>query len=567
MAKILFVSDDPSGSTGYATAGRELIRGMVMAGHTVEVIGWSYSGKPHGLPYVIHQTPQNDYWGTSIISNIINLADPPFTQIYFLGDPWMLEPFFQLPVVRDVYTVGYFPIDGQPIPPQWRKLFERMDRIIVISKYAQEAVKKMLPNRRVDLLYHGVDINLFKPLPPEEKSKRREQSGFKDKFVCLCCDPDTDILMNDLSNKKIVDIKSGDLVFTHKGRIRPVTEIFKREHSGDIYNIKTYGNYKELKITPEHPVYAIKKRGRHDRKWNPTEPDFYEIKDLQKGDYIGIPIPQIEVKNKEYIDVLEYVTQFKNIEETDGRIKNGEWRSIPRYIPIDEDFMRFCGLFLAEGSYFYRDKEYPNGISFCLNNNKEDSREFLYNYAERLGLSVMTWKDRDRNDSNYAISHKLFSCLIKELLGEHSGKKRIHNDLLQLKPELQFKLLLGFAEGDGCEDTDKRYGTKRNIMVTTSPFLAEQLYNILLINNIMTSISIQKKEKEHHALRYRIIWFYSQNSTVRFIKDNYIFAKIKNIIINKYNGNVYNFEVEEDNSYIANKLAVHNCVARKLVAA
>ena len=42
----------------------------------------------------------------------------------------------------------------------------------------------------------------------------------------------------------IEQIKIGDLVYTHKGRFRKVTKTFKGFHKGNVYSIKTYGDFK-----------------------------------------------------------------------------------------------------------------------------------------------------------------------------------------------------------------------------------------------------------------------------------------------------------------------------------
>ena len=54
--------------------------------------------------------------------------------------------------------------------------------------------------------------------------------------------------------------------------------------------------------------------------------------------------------------------------------------------------------------------------------------------------------------------------------------------------------------------------------------------------------------------------------SIRFLEiDDYFLTPIKKIKIIKFSGKVYNFEVEEDNSYIANNLAVHNCMPETTV--
>src|SRR3989344_8722832 len=54
--------------------------------------------------------------------------------------------------------------------------------------------------------------------------------------------PGTKILMEDLSEKNIEDIKIGDGVISHKGRVQRVYDSFKRKYNKQILQIKTRRN-------------------------------------------------------------------------------------------------------------------------------------------------------------------------------------------------------------------------------------------------------------------------------------------------------------------------------------
>ena len=70
----------------------------------------------------------------------------------------------------------------------------------------------------------------------------------------------TEITMADGRKVRIEDIRQGDLVLTHTGKIRPVTHTQKRWYEGLIHVIKSEGNYKPLYATPEHPFWSFSKR-------------------------------------------------------------------------------------------------------------------------------------------------------------------------------------------------------------------------------------------------------------------------------------------------------------------
>lgn len=75
------------------------------------------------------------------------------------------------------------------------------------------------------------------------------------------------------------------------------------------------------------------------------------------------------------------------------------------------------------------------------------------------------------------------------------------------------------------------------------------------------------KDELNHAFEYRTKKFKSPknlvaNSWKNVQSFNWLVRKISNIQEIPYEGWVYNFEVKEDNSYIANDVAVHNCLIK-----
>ena len=59
-------------------------------------------------------------------------------------------------------------------------------------------------------------------------------------------------------SKLITDVKVGDEVLTHEGRYRRVRLVARREYKGDICRLKVMGGDEVIRITPEHPVLALR---------------------------------------------------------------------------------------------------------------------------------------------------------------------------------------------------------------------------------------------------------------------------------------------------------------------
>ncbi|MCE7747266.1 MAG: hypothetical protein GPJ51_02645, partial [Candidatus Heimdallarchaeota archaeon] len=130
--------------------------------------------------------------------------------------------------------------------------------------------------------------------------------------------------------------------------------------------------------------------------------------------------------------------------------------------------------------------------------------------------------------------------------------------------------------GDGSISEKRKASYK-----TVSASLAFQLSEILIRLGFLPTISREKKQQETWSDTYKIIisgtqydrfmeTFYPNDSYIKverpaqqiWADNEYIYLKINSIEKKKKNTIVYNLEVDEDNSYLVNNVAVHNCVTR-----
>lgn len=96
---------------------------------------------------------------------------------------------------------------------------------------------------------------------PRDKGQNINQFGagvfdyamadFQPDIVCV---PPGELVLTQEGYRPIQDIKVGEKVVTHKGRLKPVKKVMKRQHIGKIYNVKFEGCSDPIKVTGEHPV-------------------------------------------------------------------------------------------------------------------------------------------------------------------------------------------------------------------------------------------------------------------------------------------------------------------------
>lgn len=88
----------------------------------------------------------------------------------------------------------------------------------------------------------------------------------KDLAVSMACvvDPNTPIL-SEKGYVPISVVQAGELVLTHRGRLRPVTEVLRRSYRGDIITLKLSHlpeGLNELKLTADHPLLVKRNNAR-----------------------------------------------------------------------------------------------------------------------------------------------------------------------------------------------------------------------------------------------------------------------------------------------------------------
>jgi len=368
-----------------------------------------------------------------------------------------------------------------------------------------------------------------------------------------CFPEGTLVYNNNLEEIPIEKIKVDDSILTAEGNFKKVKKIFKRDYEGDLYEIKTPYSY-SLTATKEHPILCIKRAEvgciSHGNKSQRTcntnykdggcsmcrkenkylKPEYKPISILDKGDYIAIPR---SIKTE--------------INGSDENIK----------------LARLLGWYLAEGNQIYSHKPKICGISFNLSINEEEYAEEIKRLAIDLGAtSVTVFKREKKNTITINCFGKKIAELIIKLGGRYSDKKCLDASVFNWDRDEHINLLQSYFLGDGhykkgaytVKSISKRliqqirlifnkYGICPGIGSYKSP-LKKRDYSLVLSGE---DISFLKESKKYPSKkRYRI-------------NDRYIFIPIIKISKKNIKTRVYNLEVEDEPTYIASGICVHNC--------
>lgn len=310
-------------------------------------------------------------------------------------------------------------------------------------------------------------------------------------------------IITDNGYKNIEDIKENDYVLTHNNRFCKVKKIMHRV-SNHYYKLKGLG-VPELLLTEEHPLYVLR-NGKN---------QWIKVKDLKTTDMFAFN---------------------KNTNAIDNNLSN--------------ELLWLLGRYVADG---YINKYLYNSIEFAIGNNKE--KQFLnnipYEYLYKL-------KRYNKSCIEYRIADKNLQNLCKEF-GIGALNKKVPQWVIDLPNNKLQSFFDGYISGDG--HIRYRKNTKQIMFSTISKELFLGMQQIIIkLYNCVCSCSIRKdSRKSTFSDTYNCQFNLTNKHKDQVFIDNKIYTKVKDII--KYNEevDVYNFEVDRDNSYTCENVIVHNC--------
>lgn len=346
----------------------------------------------------------------------------------------------------------------------------------------------------------------------------------------------------------IEDINVGDTVLTHTGAWKKVTELHRRRYQGTIFSIRTATGVSTA--TSEHP-YAVLPASEVEE-W---------VKD--KGYSRRKPVDQIDLSHIHWVPAEALEAGMYLITPFDTTVNET--------LTVDE--CRLLGYYGAEGHTF---KGSSHGVEFT--HHKDDAlTSEIVPLAEKFATS---WTQRPRTNCDVAMATDLIGedvyALCRNHVGHGAHHKRLSLELMQQPKEQQLAFLGAYINGDGGGKSGGDF-----YISTCNKVIAYQLqqmgfrcglYSKINTLNHKPSTVVNKATTEYQVSFSRpgassIAPYTTKVSAHRmkghssgsFFVDNVVVSKIKDISALGFNGPVYNLEVEDDNSFVADNHAVHNC--------
>lgn len=382
--------------------------------------------------------------------------------------------------------------------------------------------------------------------------------------------------------KRIADLQVGDRLLTHLGRYRPVTELMQRAYDGDLLRIKVKLIGTTLEVTPEHPIL--------------TPDGWVKAGELAVGDRvaIGAPIgvrttPRFDLVDSVYAEDLEIqagadMVRVRRPSKYQNSGRQAEW--IQRFVECTPDLARLCGYYVAEGT-LGPDEEY---LRFTFNKQEITYQEDVTQLIRSIfGAPVTQTESKFGNWMNINVYSRVVVAWFRTHFGHGATRKRLPLWLQYAGKDIQEAFLVGLLRGDGLftEAMQLVQGRKapklfRSLRLTLSnPALIQQVWQMCLrlgydaavrpvdttyvTANASETAQVSMPPLQSRQLVSRAFGVDLPAPDRRFVRpivtrnNNQVYFPIEQIETRRFDGAVYNCEVDDDHSYVTEGVIVHNC--------
>lgn len=189
--KVLAWSDSVLAATGFGTVSKHTLRELYNTGkYEIDQLAINYYGDFYDrqkYPYQIvpaRLLNPNDPFGNDML--VRNLQKKNYDILWVLNDTFVVNKIVpKLQKIREeMFRAGrkpfkiiyYYPVDCRVLPNA-SNMIRYSDAAVCITQFGRDETLKALPdlNKDIDVIYHGCDVENFKPVPDKERRAWRAQ--------------------------------------------------------------------------------------------------------------------------------------------------------------------------------------------------------------------------------------------------------------------------------------------------------------------------------------------------------------------------------------------------------
>lgn len=379
-------------------------------------------------------------------------------------------------------------------------------------------------------------------------------------------EPGTMVLMADGSEKPIENVKIGERIINHKNEEATVTDVIERHFTGNMITVKLRGWYRELTATETHHTITLPYTQSRFQYNGCQQKKFGE---LSIGDYMLLPYGHQYDKDI-ILDLVDYI-EYTGYDDEYVYNEKQKHSKIRRFIPVDDKFARFVGLYLAEGGTTYQN----SGITFSLNANETDLMLELDELSKEIfNLETTIQKTGCKNCRRVAIHSRMLSSFVKRIIPGNIFSKRVPTFFFKTRSYVKRALLTGWLDGDGYKNLEKN----NVIGYTISKNLATDMARIAMSLGLRITTRSRKRtcNKRNYSRSFEVAFsgiephklYQSENiniSTKEITCNDTPYGLARPIQSMKsktvVNHKVYCIMTENEYTIIVNGIASQNCVS------
>ena len=435
------------------------------------------------------------------------------------------------------------------------------------------------------------------------------ESGRMNSMSMGCFLPGTQVSMSDGTRVSIEDVQPGDMVLTHKGRMREVLNKQVRHGVWETRTIKAVGLPSAITSTDNHPFFVYRQAivcgcgcGEPLEASKHRDSNRRMTVRFKKGHDKRILNPNGTYSLEEYqrrTTLLDDIKSFKLKEVRADELQIGDFVCFPRVqedngtTTINTPKARLLGYFLAEGS-FLKYKGDPVEVQF--NFSIEEKNTYVAEVVNLLKQAFPNAKNpwvQERPDRSLCVVHiygRDVAAWFKEHGGEYSHGKKLSPEVMDWPVEKQKHLIGTWINGDGC-----LHNIHGNTSATTVSYsLACQMHTLFARCGFFARMycgvqgrSVEVRQVVNGGLSVRDkatgkfpaftltvgkieaaglseftdkVSFSTEHKNKKLrVQDDMVMFPITSVESGTHKGWVHDMEVEEDHSYVVDGVAVHNC--------
>lgn len=386
-----------------------------------------------------------------------------------------------------------------------------------------------------------------------------------------CFAADTKVMLSNYDYKKIKDVSVGDLVITSDGTAHRVLAVHHRS-AKELYTIRAFGS-SPITATGNHKFLVRDKDG----SGNDAGIAWREVRGLTTADFLCIPKIKFGYNDIPIIDLVSFKRDAPHdtdniwLESSANHIKTSVAK---RFIdPSDPKTAWLLGCFIGNGWTTHANgKVYSMGI--CFNSDHEQKIARAENIIKDIfGVIPKKYiKKQGKKCVQLVINNQFVAEAFSRIFGERAGDKHIPDFFMTSANDEALKSLIrGLWDTDGTFDKNE----PRWAYHSTNERLVHQISNIMKYFGYLGGIN-RYSDKRGWSPVYTISYTGGQLESMNsffdvqyklhgkrnhFTQDgDYFYVKVRSVAKTDENDtDVYDLTVENNHTYTANDVVVHNC--------